>query len=200
MSENSNSILFLYEGDTENEFYTIIFRDHITERKIRISKSNLSGLNNINKKVKRKLHGYLAEKKTRKKIHVIVAYDREGPRHLPTRFNISLLRKEFVSPSSRIITINEIVATQDLESWLFHDIDGIYTHLRTKNTKRNPSKYRNVEKFNNSHLSQLFHQVNKHYQKGKRVEGFLTSLDFEKIIAKTEPLQSLISIIKELNR
>ena len=60
---NQNSVLFLYEGETEREFYYKLFEANLDARKIRIAKSNLHGIWNLNKKVKNKIKSFLADKK-----------------------------------------------------------------------------------------------------------------------------------------
>lgn len=197
---NKNSLLFIYEGETEAEFYKKFFNHHVPERTIRWNYGNLKGVYNINKKVNSKIESYLHDNKSHScnSIHVFIAYDREGPRDTETLFNIELVRNKFIKKSSRIKSINEIIATQDLESWFFHDIDGIYRFLKVPKSKRNYSAYPNVEATNNRILSALFHRYNKHYQKGKRVEGFLNSLDMLKISKKVKELEDSLQIINTL--
>ncbi|MFZ4797433.1 MAG: hypothetical protein ACOYMA_08050 [Bacteroidia bacterium] len=57
-SKNPNSILFLYEGDTEEEFYKKIISKFITPRSIRINYGNLKGIYCLNDKVKSKIESY----------------------------------------------------------------------------------------------------------------------------------------------
>lgn len=197
---NSNSLLFLYEGDTEAEFYKLIFNKYIPERKIRRNYGNLKGVYSLNDKVSSKIESYLLNDsfKTCNDIHVFIAYDREGPRTTETLLDIESLRKKYISKKSRISTINEIVATQDLESWFFHDLEGIYKYLRTPKSKRNLKAYNNTEATNNRILSCLFHNYNKHYQKGKKVHGFIEQLDIEKIYNNVQELKDAVSFINTL--
>ncbi|MFH0734573.1 MAG: DUF4276 family protein [bacterium] len=196
--DNPNSILFLFEGETEREFYDILFDNYQIDRKIKINKIDLKGIWSINEKVKNRTYEYLAKSKS-PKITVIIAHDREGIKSKKSCVNLNLLKKEFVKgKNSRIKEIKETIATQDLESWLFHDIDNIYKHLKTPSKERNTKNYLNVESKNNTDLSTLFHKYGKHYQKGSKVEGFLLKLDFVKIYNKTPELQELIKYIKSL--
>ena len=191
MIRNPKSILFLYEGETEGEFYKHFF-DSLPQRSIRINWSNLKGVYGLNDKVRSKIHAYLQNHsfKDSHHIHVFVAYDREGERHVSSILDTSALVKEFVECSnSRICEINEIIATQDLESWMFHDLAGIYKFLQTPKPLRNLKAYPNVEATNNYTLSALFHRNKKHYQKGRRVEGFLKSLDLKLIFSKVSELE-----------
>jgi hypothetical protein len=195
---NPNSILFLYEGATEIEFYNKIFQEYLPPRSIRIKKKNLYGVSNITKKVASRIEWYLNENPNLFQIHVFVAYDREGPRTEDPMLNIELLETNFVSQGSRIISINEIVATRDLESWLFKDIDGIYGFLRVPISRRNPRKYYNTEATDNRMLSKLFREYKKSYLKGKRVEGFLNALNILKIYNNTPELQRAINLMGDL--
>jgi hypothetical protein len=196
---NPNSILFLYEGETEKEFYEKIFDIYLPKRKIKIIKSNLYGVHNINKKVRNKILRFLDDKKDQDQIHVLVAYDREGTRNVPSNLNPDILKKKFVShKNSRIASINEVIATQDLESWLFNDIEGIYNFLRIPKTERKVNRFNNIEATNNRTLSKLFHRYNKHYQKGRRIEGFLNHLNIEKIYNCTPQLKKMMKLITSL--
>lgn len=198
--KNNNSILFLYEGETEKEFYKAIFEKYIAPRSIRINYGNLRGVYDLNNKVESKIKAYLDNKdpKDYKNINVFIAYDREGDRNTDTLLNTDELEKNFIFDGSRVKSINEIVATQDLESWLFNDLDGIYTFLKVPKSKRNLKAYPNCEMVTNRTLSTLFHKYKKHYQKGKRVANFINSLDLEKIYNSVPDLKNGIEKMKKL--
>jgi hypothetical protein len=200
IESNPNSLLIIYEGETEAEFYKKIFEDKVPARKIRRNYGNLKGNFSINKKTIDKIQSYLENNqfKSLKNIHVFIAYDRDGPREKETQLDIDYLRGQFIYKRSRIKSINEIIATQDLESWFFHDIEGIYTYLRVPKRKRKYNAYNNVEATNNRILSELFHRYNKHYQKGRRVEGFLNHLDLNKIFNKVIELNDAVVTINNL--
>jgi len=197
---NPNSILFLYEGETEGEFYKFFF-DQFPSRKIRIYKSNLKGVYSLNNKVSSKIKSYLASKKFEDciQIHVFVAFDREGSRDNPCALDVGSLEHQFVGCNgARVVSINPIIATQDLESWFFHDLKGIYKFLGTPKSKANLKAYRNPDATNNRILSDLFHRFGKHYQKGRRVEGFLKSLDLKYIIDTVPELKEAKNKISAL--
>ncbi len=197
---NDNSILFLYEGETEGEFYKKVFDLYVPTREIKRNYGNLRGIYSLTEKVRGKIESYLQNDSsaTLTKIHVFVAYDREGPRTKEGTLDLKSLRKEFLHNGSRIATINEILATQDLESWFFHDLEGIYKYLRTPSSQRNMKAYPNVDATNNRVLSHLFHRFDKHYQKGTRVKGFIDQLDIEKIVKSVQELDEVLEIIKKL--
>jgi len=206
MSKKSNpqSILFLYEGYTEIEFYNRIFDIYLPKKKVRMYKYNLKGIgNNLNKKVKAKLEWFLSEsiKKHEKKIHVFCAFDREGTREVESLLNIEKLRQEYISKNSRILQFEEIIATQDIESWFFHDLDGIYKFLKVPAKKRT-MKIHDVEKVNNRILAQLFRKHNKiYYKRGQRVSGFIDNLNLQSIYNKSMDLkigiQKIINVINQ---
>ncbi len=196
---NPNSILFLYEGETELEFYRKIFDLYIPKRKIQIRSKNLEGIRKINKKVKNAIFSYLDNYSERNKIHVLIAHDREGTRDTPSCFNARLLHQELKNKNiKRIVCIKEIIATQDIESWFFNDIIGIYKFLKVPRSQRNLKSYSNTESTNNRTLARLFYRYNKYYYKGKRVEGFINNLDIEKIYNSTPDLQKGIKYIISL--
>lgn len=197
---NPNSLLFLYEGETEDEFYKKIFSDYVPSRKIRRNYGNLKGIYSLNDKVESKIESYLKNDSytSCKKIHVFVAYDREGSREIKTLLNLKFLRNKYIYKGSRISSINEIVATQDLESWFFHDLEGIYKYLKVPKAQRNLHAYNNVEATNNRILASLFHRFDNHYQKGKRAHGLVNQLDIDKIFNNVQELKDAITIINKL--
>jgi hypothetical protein len=189
-------IIFMYEGDTEEEFYDLIFKAKLPKGS-RLHFIHLCGfIKTNNKGVAHELYKYLINSNYLDEdcIHVFIAYDREGPVGTELNVNIELLRKSF-SDEKRVKSINQIVATQDLESWLFLDIDGIYSFLRTKKSDRASHKYKSHQSFNNKHLSQLFQQNEKHYQKGEKVAGFITKLNLEKIYSNCSELKDGIELL-----
>ncbi len=193
-------ILFLYEGETDKEFYNKIFLLKLSGKGIRMHKMNLKGGIN-NKNVADEIYGFqiAPSNKNKNEIHVFIGYDRERRRReTPLRINIELLNKDFVNvKNSNIKSINQIIATQDLESWLFIDIEGIYKFLIVPKANRNIKKYANIENFNNKDLSKLFRQFGAQYQKGKRVEKFIDKLDLTKIYTNCPDLRKGIkSMIK----
>jgi len=138
VKQNPHSLLFLYEGETEEEFYKKLFNTYIPAGHIRRNYSNLKGNFNITKKTERKINLYLDSRSfsSCQNIHVFIAYDREGAREKEPCLDAERLRTIFIKTNSRVVSINEIIATQDLESWFFHDIEGIYDHLRAPHAQR----------------------------------------------------------------
>ena len=187
---NPNSILLLYEGDTEEEFYKSIIAIKIPKRKIRITYDNLKGITtNINRKVLNKIYKHLSNNENEEKINVFVAIDREGDRTNDSPLNIPKLKETISKEPNRIAEVIEIIATQDLESWFLIDIDGIYTFLKVPLANRNPNKYKNTEAFNNRSLSNLYRAYNRVYFKGKKVAGLIEHLNINKIYDECQDLK-----------
>lgn len=197
---NPKSILFLYEGETEEDFYKKLIGLKLPERRIRRNYGNLHGVYNITEKVQTKINAYLAnpDYNDRQQIHVFVAFDREGERHEPSLLRLEELRREFIFDGSRVKGIHELIATQDLEAWFFHDLAGIYAYLRVPTGQRNMAAYPNPDRLNNRELSQLFRRYKKLYQKGKRAAGFIDALDLELIFNHVPELQSIFGTMNGL--
>ncbi|AMR32713.1 hypothetical protein A0256_15425 [Mucilaginibacter sp. PAMC 26640] len=198
--KNPNSILFLYEGETEDDFYKKIFKKYIPERAIRHNFGNLKGVYNVTEKVRNKIKAYLENKSFQdcQDINVFVAIDREGDRSTPALLRLAELEKEFIYEGSRIKKIHGLIATQDLESWFFHDLGGIYKHLQVPVKQRKMNAYPNKDKVNNRVLSELFHRYKKHYQKGRRVAGFVDALDLGLIYENVPELKEAITAMHAL--
>jgi hypothetical protein len=199
LKKNPNSILFLYEGDTELEFYSRVINKYIPQRKIRITASNLDGVYNLDKKVKNRINEHLLKNLLEEQITVIVAYDRDGRKEKESRLMVEFVKSKIEQDlgPERILSINEIIATQDIESWFLKDIDGVYKYLRVPHKERT-NKYQNTESFNCTDLSNLFRRYRKNYQKGSRAEGFIEALDIDIIYNNTPELKEGIKIILDL--
>jgi hypothetical protein len=198
---NPNSILLLYEGDTEEEFYKSIIAIKIPKRKIRITYDNLKGITtNINRKVLNKVYKHLSNNESEGKINVFVAIDREGDRTNESPLDIPKLKATIAQETNRIAEVIEIIATQDIESWFLIDIEGIYTFLKVPVAHRNTNKFKNTEAFNNRSLSNLFRTHNRVYFKGRRVAGLIDQLDINKIYEDCQDLregiEKMLSLIK----
>jgi hypothetical protein len=198
---NGKAVLFLYEGETEGEFYPRIFKSYLDFRecKIRLSAQCLGGNFNINSKVVNAIYNYLRYlegKGETRLLHVFVALDRERRAQFMAPIDLILIKEQV--GNEFVKSVETIVATQDFESWLFIDIINIYKFLRVPISLRNIDKYKNYESFNNDDLSKLFSQHKKHYKKGKKVEGLLNALNLEKIYDNCRDLKNGIELMKRL--
>ncbi|GAB3170442.1 DUF4276 family protein [Telluribacter humicola] len=191
------AILFLYEGETEGEFYPPILRDKrgdLRDKGVKIKMKCLGGNFNLNAKVGDAISSFLSNHKNCY-LFVFVALDREGGRDVEPNISPDLIKSKF---GKYLKSIDLIIATQDIESWFFSDIDNIYKFLKAPISKRNPNKYANFENFNNRHLSLLFKQFGKCYQKGRRVEGLINNFDLNKICAKCRDLDEGIKKMQKV--
>ena len=190
--KKGHSILFIYEGYTEKEFYDAVFQLKLKGKNISIDKHNLKGITKgMTKKVIDRISAYLDDKLKDKyaHIHVFVAYDREGVRSTDTLLDIDKVRKEF-DKNPRIGSVNEIVATQCLESWFFHDMPGLYSYLKVPKKERTILKHPNTEAVHHKDLSRMFAKYGKTYTKrGNAAAGFINSLNLELIYNECEDLR-----------
>lgn len=99
-----------------------------------------------------------------------------------------------------VLSIESTIATPMIESWFFHDIEGIYKFLRVPYSQRNPNKYKTVEKYDADDLSKLFRRYNKVYIKGKKCSYSIDNLDIGKIYMNCGDLKEGIdSIISDFS-
>jgi hypothetical protein len=186
--------LFFVEGDTEEEFYSKLFKDYL----FGIPKSvvNLKGIHNIHRKVLGKTEAFLYRHKY-KVIRVYCCIDRESRDHNPP-LDIETLRVSFkeIRGFKRVLSADAVIATQMLESWFFHDMEGIYKFLRVPNKERNPTKYSPPEKFTHIHLAKLFERYGRAYIKGHKCANLISNLDIEEIYKKCRELREGLELIK----
>jgi hypothetical protein len=186
--------LFFVEGDTEEEFYSKLFKDYL----FGIPKSvvNLKGIHNIHRKVLGKTEAFLYRHKY-KVIRVYCCIDRESRDHNPP-LDIETLRVSFkeIRGFKRVLSADAIIATQMLESWFFHDMEGIYKFLRVPNKERNPTKFSPPEKFTYIHLAKLFERYGRTYIKGHKCANLISNLDIDEIYKKCRELREGLELIK----
>jgi hypothetical protein len=193
---NYNSILLVFEGITDRFFYRRIKEFYFSDRKIRISGSLMYGQSNITRKAENFIESYLEENRDLNSIHVFITHDREGTREKDSMLDLAYLHDLFLSDKkSRIASINEIIATQDIESWFFADIDGVYKYLKVPKKRQNVKKFNNIESTNNRILSILFHQCNNTYSKGYDSENLINSLDIKKIVENVKELTEAVNFM-----
>ncbi len=186
--------LFFVEGDTEEEFYSILFKDYLPA--IPKSVINLKGIYNIHRKVLGKTEAFL-HRHNDKVIRVYCCIDRESREHNPP-LDIEELRTSFKANKGfkRVLSADAIIATQMLESWFFHDMEGIYKFLRVPNKERNPTKFSPPEKFTHIHLAKLFERYGKTYIKGHKCANFISNINIDDIYKKCRELRDGLELIK----
>jgi len=198
MNRPNNSYPFtlvMVEGDTEVLFYNRI--KSIYFQKYRVKIINLEGNWNIDKKILDKSSAYLTDHPDIKFV-ICICIDRDS-RSGKAPINMELIKSELnCYPNIKSSNIRLYEAVQDIESWFFHDIKGIYKFLQLpqRNLSRNVlRKYRPVEKLNHQYLSRLFRESGKEYRKGYASENFINNLDIEKIRSNSKVLNDFCVFI-----
>ncbi|MFH1653032.1 MAG: DUF4276 family protein [Pseudomonadota bacterium] len=173
--------LIMVEGDTEILFYRRSKEVFFNSKASKII--NLKGNWNINKKILNRTEAFARDHKDTL-FSIVICIDKES------RFGLAPIDMQYIKEELSCydnINKDEILlfeAVQDIESWFFHDIDGIYEFLRISKAKRKPEKYIPVEKLNNRDLSRLYKQADKDYRKGDASKHFVDSLNLKKIRSK----------------
>ena len=95
-----------------------------------------------------------------------------------------------------VLSIDLMTATQQIESWFFYDIEGIFKYLEVPKSQRNARTYGTPEKFNYKDLQRLFERYGKTYAKGRRAANVINSLDNDKIVRSCKELREGIQLIQ----
>ncbi len=186
--------LLLVEGKTDEIFYNRVKSEPL--RDCRSTIQDVGGLYNINAKVIDRIYMYL-QQHTDEIIRIYCCFDRESRYGQVPGFDIIIIKKHFKDQRQRrILSIDLITATKQIESWLFYDLDTIYKFLRVPNSQRRPRAYQPPEKFGYRDLQQLFERYGKTYSKGKGAEYFINSLNINKIGSTCEELREGIELIQ----
>jgi len=186
--------LLLAEGDTDEIFYRRIKNDFLIG--FRITVENIRGLYNINLKIINRIVDYSRKHKD-EQIRVYCCLDRESRYGQVPEYDIKKITEYVKDEKIRaILSINNVIATQQIESWFFYDIDGIYKFLKVPTKKRNSKAFQPPEKFGYKHLQRLFERYNKTYTKGKKAEYFINQLDINKIASNCKELREGIELIQ----
>lgn len=186
--------LIYVEGDTEEEFFKKLFVKYL--RGMPRKTINLNGNFSIYNKILDKTL-FIIRNKRSIMVRIFCFIDRESRDHNPP-LSISILRrriKDTPELKKRVLSADLILATQMIESWFFHDIEGIYKFLKTPRHERTPNKYRPVERFSANDLSRLFTRYRKVYIKGKKGHNFANHLDIDKIFNACDELKRGINLI-----
>ena len=191
-SKNPLSLL-LVEGYTDEVFYNLIKKKFLAD--CRITLFNIKGLYNVNNDIIDKILDF-CQNHNDEKIRVYCCLDRESRYGQTPGFDLEVIRKYIKGKANNVLSIDTIIATQQIESWFFYDIEGIYKFLKVPRTKRKPKRYQPPEKFGHKELQKLFENYGNSYNKGKRCAGFINQLDIKKIISNCQELKKGIELIK----
>lgn len=195
IKESNEKLAYIFlEGFTEEIFYKRIFSDYLREIPKKIK--NLETGSGINKIIARELDYFIKDKKNKNKdIYVYAFIDREGLKTDIPEFNGKAIKKEL--RKKQIKKVDKIEAIIMIESWFFHDLEGICDYIGLEYTDNLKSRYSNPERLTHRDLQGLFRKGTKkqHYRKG---DGkFLSSLNIEKIVKQCDDLKKGIEMIKK---
>lgn len=186
---------FIFEGDTEDVFFKSVL-DKYLDRGIKRKYKNLETGSGINNAVASYLHYFLRENSD-KSVYAYVFIDREGSRSKMPEFNGKLIKSELDRSLGKtgLNRVGKIEAVQMIESWFFHDLEGICKYIGIPYTDSLQRNYANPEMFTSRDLAKLFTkgEKKKHYKKGDK--GFLDKLNIEKIYENCKDLKEGIEMI-----
>jgi hypothetical protein len=189
--------LLLVEGDTDELFYKRIKDSHLTSEGCRVIIRNLEGLFNINKKVVNDVVGY-CYKHPDELVRVYCCLDRESRTGKVPGLDLKTVIREIDARNVQsVLSINTIIATQQVEIWFFWDMVTIYKYLEVPRARRKKNAYRPPEKYTYHDMIKLFRKWNKVYNKGKRGKHFIDQLDLGRIIRNCSELSKGIELIKK---
>jgi hypothetical protein len=185
--------LLLVEGETDEIFYNQIKSRHLCQCRIVIK--NLKGLYSINSKVIDTISSYVASRD--EYIRVYCCLDRESRYGNVPDFDLQGIKNKIIQCNiTGVLSIDTIIATQQLESWFFYDLENIYKFLSVPRSRRNSTAYQPPEKYTYGDLQALFENNKKNYSKGKRSKNFIDHLNIDKIVTDCSDLTNGIELIK----
>jgi len=186
--------LLVLEGDTEQVFYPLI-RDRFLKG-IRIELRNIKGRGNVNKDILSEIYKYLYVNR-HDSVKAYCCVDAERNKRSATPLDLELVcEKAKERGMNQILSIDQILADPDIESWFFYDIDGVYKFLSAKKSQRSMRAYRNPKNMGKKDLQRLFQRFGKAYLPGRRTAHFINSLDIAKIVDDCKALQEGIQLIQ----
>jgi hypothetical protein len=187
------TILLFVEGDTEKEFYEVLFQYYrkISKRPLRCNFRviNLKGIGKFENKVSAKIKHELRDKYKGTELVIFCCYDTDV-------FDLagkpatqwSVVKKKVADLG--ISKFNEIAAHKMIEDWFLNDMDGLCSFLNIKNSSK-PKGKDGYEK-----MKTLFRKGNKVYQKGSYCHRFIPMLNISLIVNKIKG--QLMELEKEL--
>jgi len=189
-SQKPLSVL-LVEGPTEVVFYERVKRLYLGDCRVVIE--HIEGNFNVNAKVLDRLVAKYGDVPTR----AYCCLDRESRYAKVPGLDLRFIERELAGKGAdSILSVDAVIAKQMIESWFFHDVDGIFAHLRVPKKERKPRKWRPAERFRVEDLKALFRRYGKMYCEGERAKGFIESLNLEAIVTGCRDLRDGIDLIR----
>jgi len=182
------------EGETEEIFYPLVAARYLVG--IPLHYKLLRGQGNINRQVTGAAGQYLHNNPATR-VRVYCCIDAERNKRSATPLELDFVREEIVRRNLRgVLSVDAIMADPEIESWFFHDVEGVYGFVQAKKSRRNPGRYRNASNFGKRDLQRLFEQFGKVYVSGKRARHFIESLDVERIVKCCPGLCAGVTLIR----
>ena len=151
--------LLLVEGATDELFYKRIKDSYLTSEGCRVIIRDLEGLFNINKKVVSSIVGY-CDNHPDELVRVYCCLDRESRTGKTPGFDRKTVIREIDARNVQaVLSINTIIATQQIESWFFWDMVTIYKYLGVPRARRKKKAYRPPEKYTYHDMIALFRKA-----------------------------------------
>ncbi|MCK4886025.1 MAG: DUF4276 family protein [Planctomycetes bacterium] len=186
--------LLLAEGVTDELFWQQVKDSSL--KGCRIITRDLKGNFNINKKVVAKAVGY-CEKHLDERVRIYCCIDRESREGKAPGFELKTIVREICERNIKsVLSIDAIIATQQIESWFFWDMETIYKCLNVRRSQRKKNAYRPPERYTYHDMIKLFRNNGKAYNKGKRCGYFIQQLNLDRIIENCRELREGIEKIK----
>jgi hypothetical protein len=192
MSDAPGNILsvLLVEGPTEAIFYGQI-KDRYLSPGCACKIECIEGLRNVNEKIL----DALKMKNSDRSVRAYCCLDRESRYAKTPEFDLGFIRADLKKNRvTNVLSVDQIIATQMIESWFFHDIMGIYKYLKVPQANRSPKAYAPVERLRVKDLKDLFRRYDKVYSEGERARHFIESLDIEIICSRCKTLRDGIAL------
>jgi len=182
------------EGDTEEVFYPLI-RDKFLIG-IRVELRNIKGQGNVNRDVASEIFKYTYNN-SHDLVRVYCCVDTERQKQSATPFDLPLVCQQIQGRHMEpVLSIDGILADPDIESWFFHDVEGIYAFLKAKKSQRKTKKYATPTNLSKKDLQRLFAQFGRAYIPGRRAQHFIQSLDIANIVSCCKGLSDGIQLIR----
>ncbi len=186
--------LLLVEGETDELFWQQVKDNSL--RSCRIIIKDLKGNFNINEKVVDKVVEY-CEKHIDELVRIYCCIDRESRNGKPPGFELKTIIREIHERNiESVLSIDAIIATQQIESWFFWDMETIYKCLKVKHSQRKRNAYRPPDRYTYHDMIKLFRNHGKTYNKGKRCGYFIRQLNLDIIIRNCSELRKGIEKIE----
>jgi len=186
--------LLVLEGDTEQVFYPLI-RDKFLEG-IRIELRNMKGRGNVNKDILGEIYKYMYAN-SNDSVRAYCCVDSERDRRSATPLDLELIcHKAKERRMNRLLSVDQILADPDIESWFFYDIDGIQKFIGARKSQLSTKRYANPKSLCKRDLQRLFHRFGKVYLPGHRATHFIETLDVERISSNCKELHEGVELIR----